>query len=290
MSGVVTLIGLGLGRDIPAGVVVPRPLQALGVPVLQELAPGLKIGLLGGPELADPWLRVLKRRISQEGFTVKIAYGQPLAQALTGHDLRLVTSGPLLPGQILWAGEGRFQPHRLGLFNSQERLKVFPDLRRPGRWATVAEVSGRPRGALTAFLRAAGPKLPEMARLTTIMAALRGPDGCPWDRAQTHLSLRPFVLEEAQEVADAILQGDDLHLEEELGDLLLQVVFHSQLAEERSAFDLDHLAASLSQKLIRRHPHVFAKAAAATPEQVVSLWQTIKAEEKSHGHRHRRPD
>jgi uncharacterized protein YabN with tetrapyrrole methylase and pyrophosphatase domain len=88
-------------------------------------------------------------------------------------------------------------------------------------------------------------------------------------------------LEEAQEVAEAILQGDDAHLEEELGDLLLQVVFHSQLARERSAFDLDHLAAALSDKLIRRHPHVFAEQTAATPEQVVALWQAIKAAERS---------
>ncbi len=281
MSGVVTVVGLGLGRDVPHDVVVPAPLRALGAAVLQELKPGLKIGLVGGPERADPWLRVLKRRISQAGLTMQVIYGQPLAHGLTGQDAPVVTGGPLLPGQILWAGQGRFQPRRHGLLNPTERLKIFVDVRRAGRWTTVAEATGEQRGALTAFWRADGPQLAQMVRLATVMSALRGPGGCPWDQAQTHLSLRPFVLEEAQEVAEAILQGDDAHLEEELGDLLLQVVFHSQLAQERSAFDLDHLAAALSDKLIRRHPHVFAEQTAATPEQVVALWQAIKAAERS---------
>ncbi len=280
MNGVVTLIGLGRGQEVPSGVVVPKPLSALGGPVLQELRPGLTVGLLGGPEPADPLFSALKRRISKQGFTLKIAYGQPLAQALTGRNLPVVTAGPLLPGQILWAGRGRLSPPGLGLFDPRERLRVFSDLRRPGRWATVAEAEGLERGALSAFWRQGGPRLFGLARLVTVMAALRGPEGCPWDQAQTHLSLRPFVLEEANEVADAILEADDGHLEEELGDLLLQVVFHSQLASERSAFDLDHLADRLSEKLIRRHPHVFATETATTPEQVAGLWQAIKAEER----------
>ena len=121
-----------------------------------------------------------------------------------------------------------------------------------------------------------------LRRLENLVARLRHPaEGCPWDLEQTHQSLTPYVLEEAHEVADAIRHGDDQHLKEELGDLLLQVVLHSRIAEESDRFDLDAVAAGISEKLIRRHPHVFADAKARDSEAVRISWDAIKAQEKA---------
>ena len=105
-----------------------------------------------------------------------------------------------------------------------------------------------------------------MDKLREIVARLRAPDGCPWDREQTHASLRGSLIEEAYETVEAIDEADDAHLCEELGDLLLQVVLHSQLAAETGRFTLDDVADTLSAKLIRRHPHVFGEATAADSE------------------------
>ena len=113
--------------------------------------------------------------------------------------------------------------------------------------------------------------------LIAVVAQLRNPEGgCPWDLEQTHTSLVPYVLEEAHEVADAIRHGDDAHLAEELGDLLLQVVLHAQIASEEGRFDLAQVASGISQKLIRRHPHVFAGAEAADITAVKATWESIK--------------
>src|SRR6266478_4925636 len=101
-----------------------------------------------------------------------------------------------------------------------------------------------------------------MGDLLRIMARLRSPSGCPWDREQDHLSLRFHAVEEVYELIDAIEAGDDLEMMEELGDLLLQVVFHCQLAEERGAFDFEKVCGHLVDKLVRRHPHVFGEAKA----------------------------
>ena len=116
--------------------------------------------------------------------------------------------------------------------------------------------------------------LEALAELIAVVARLRDPEGgCPWDLAQTHASLVPYVLEEAHEVADAIRSGDDHHLAEELGDLLLQVVLHAQIASEAGSFDLAQIAAAISAKLVRRHPHVFGGGEPAS-------WEEIKAAEK----------
>src|SRR5690242_19193103 len=119
------------------------------------------------------------------------------------------------------------------------------------------------------------------------MARLRAPDGCPWDREQDHQTLRWHAVEEVYELLDAIESGDDHELEEELGDLLLQVVFHCQLAKERGAFDFDKVAGHISDKLIRRHPHVFGDTKVRNVEQVWTNWEKIKRAEK-HGTRHAR--
>ena len=121
-----------------------------------------------------------------------------------------------------------------------------------------------------------------LRRLENLVARLRDPaEGCPWDLEQTHQSLTPYVLEEAHEVADAIRHGDDQHLKEELGDLLLQVVLHARIAEEDNRFDLNAVAAGISDKLVRRHPHVFADAEARDSAAVRISWEAIKAQERA---------
>ena len=121
----------------------------------------------------------------------------------------------------------------------------------------------------------------DIARLIEIMAALRTPgSGCPWDLEQNFQTIAPFTLEEAYEVADAIARGSLEDLREELGDLLLQVAFHARMAQEQGAFDFGDVVATITEKLIRRHPHVFADADGRTAEAVEGLWERIKAEEK----------
>jgi MazG family protein len=124
------------------------------------------------------------------------------------------------------------------------------------------------------------PQFTPLEQLLRIMARLRAPDGCPWDREQNHASLRQSVIEEAYEVAAAINSGDDANLCEELGDLLLQVVFHAQLANEEDRFDFDGIARSIVEKLVRRHPHVFGSENAADSTAVLARWEEIKKAEK----------
>lgn len=119
-------------------------------------------------------------------------------------------------------------------------------------------------------------------RLIEIMAALRDPErGCPWDLEQDFASIAPYTLEEAYEVADAIDRGDLADLREELGDLLLQVVFHAQMARERGAFDFDEVAAGICDKLVRRHPHVFGGARVASAAEQTRSWEALKAAERT---------
>lgn len=115
------------------------------------------------------------------------------------------------------------------------------------------------------------------------MHILRSPGGCPWDQEQTHESLIPNVIEEAYETAAAIRSKDMAHLEEELGDLLLQVVFHAELGSETGAFDFDSICRGISEKLVRRHPHVFGDSDVNSTEGVLRQWEEIKAREKAGG-------
>jgi tetrapyrrole methylase family protein/MazG family protein len=117
--------------------------------------------------------------------------------------------------------------------------------------------------------------------LRKVIATLRGPDGCPWDRVQTHKSLRPFLLEEASETLEALDEGDPSRLCEELGDLLLEVLLHVQIAEDEGEFALEDVIHNITEKLVRRHPHVFGEATAETPEAVVEQWEELKREERS---------
>ncbi len=132
------------------------------------------------------------------------------------------------------------------------------------------------------------PKKTAINELLEVMARLRSPTGCPWDREQDHKTLRWHAVEEVYELMDAIEAGDDHEMTEELGDLLLQVVFHCQMAKERGAFDFETVSRQIVDKLIRRHPHVFGDAKARTVDAVWAQWEQIKRAEKK-GTRHERP-
>ena len=115
--------------------------------------------------------------------------------------------------------------------------------------------------------------------LVAVMAFLRGPQGCPWDREQTHTLLSPYLLEETHEVLDAIASGDPANLRDELGDLLLQVVFHAQMADDAGTFDAGAVVDGLVHKLLSRHPHVFGDLRLGTPAEVKAHWETLKRRE-----------
>lgn len=121
-----------------------------------------------------------------------------------------------------------------------------------------------------------------LEELIEIVKILRSENGCMWDREQTHQSLRPNMIEEAYEAVDAIDDNDMKHLKEELGDVLLQVLLHSQIADEEKAFNLDDVAKELKEKLIRRHPHVFGNVDVNSTKEILENWEQIKKEEKSH--------
>jgi MazG family protein len=130
----------------------------------------------------------------------------------------------------------------------------------------------------------------QFEKLVEIMATLRGPDGCPWDKQQDFNSLKPMLVEEVYEVLEAIENMDFDGLSEELGDLLLHVVFHAQVAKETGAFDIATVIQKISDKLVRRHPHVFGSESASTPEEVIKNWEAIKAEEKAQKLKNRTPE
>ena len=125
-------------------------------------------------------------------------------------------------------------------------------------------------------------KYPNLEKLIDIIAILRSDNGCEWDRQQTHKSLRPNMLEEAYEAVDAIDDNDISNLREELGDVLLQVVLHSQIAKDNAEFDIEDVAKELNQKLIHRHPHVFGDSKVNSTQEILEAWERLKKEEKKH--------
>ncbi|MDT8342969.1 MAG: nucleoside triphosphate pyrophosphohydrolase [Thermohalobaculum sp.] len=142
---------------------------------------------------------------------------------------------------------------------------------------TKRPVEPRTASDALVFDRAAG-----IGRLLEIMARLRAPDGCPWDREQTFATIAPYTVEEACEVADAIATGDMGHLRDELGDLLLQVVYHARMAEEAGAFDFAAVVAAIGDKMVRRHPHVFGDAPGAPRADPATVdWESLKAAERA---------
>jgi MazG family protein len=129
--------------------------------------------------------------------------------------------------------------------------------------------------------RPSTPPGPAFDALVALIARLRAPGGCPWDREQTHASLKPMLIEEAYEVLEAVDEGDDAELAGELGDLLLQVVFHAQIAAEEKRFTVADVIARVSEKMVRRHPHVFAEEKADTSGEVLRNWEAIKEAENA---------
>lgn len=125
-------------------------------------------------------------------------------------------------------------------------------------------------------------KYPQLERLIEIVATLRSENGCQWDREQTHRSLRPNMIEEAYEAVDAIDDGDMANLREELGDVLLQVVLHAQIAKDNKEFDIEDVARELGDKLIHRHPHVFGNKEVHSTQEILDAWDKLKKEEKSY--------
>ncbi len=122
----------------------------------------------------------------------------------------------------------------------------------------------------------------EFEEFVKVIAKLRAPDGCPWDREQTHKTLKPNMLEEAYEAVDAMESGDMKHLREELGDVLLQVVLHAQIAEEEGQFNIEDVARGIKEKIIHRHPHVFGDVKVNSAADVTDNWDKLKQEEKKH--------
>jgi tetrapyrrole methylase family protein/MazG family protein len=141
----------------------------------------------------------------------------------------------------------------------------------------------RKRGALSRKAeKAAGLTAGEwFEKLAAVQARLRAPDGCPWDREQTHASLRTYLIEEAYEVLEALESGDDAKFAEEMGDLLLQIVFHSQIAKEEGRFSVSDVIREVHDKMVRRHPHVFGEKHAKNTAEVLKKWEQIKKEERA---------
>ena len=202
----------------------------------------------------------LAEAVAESGFTVEeVGDAGPPELAR-----RLVDLAATLP--VVWLGSSDGDPGLSDALASEvSRLELPPDVEVVvGSW----DVQGG-----------------RLLDVVATMDRLRSPGGCPWDAEQTHASLAPYLVEEAHEVLHAIEGGDRAHLAEELGDVLLQVVFHARVAEEAAeeAFDIDTVAGLLVEKLVRRHPHVFADGDASTPAEVEQAWERIKAEEKATG-------
>ncbi|MCS6923999.1 MAG: nucleoside triphosphate pyrophosphohydrolase [Fimbriimonadales bacterium] len=213
-------------------------------------------------------------------------------QVLNAQRLPHLRFDPAIP--TLWFGIET--PERLEAVQ-QQLLRFYPadfeavlvhapgdDARAETRRVLMSELHRMPCDAITYLLLPPCPRREQVYEgfegLVRVVAALRAPDGCPWDREQTHQSLKPHLLEEVYETLEAIDSSDPAALREELGDLLLQVLMHSQMASETGAFDIQSVVQYLTEKLISRHPHVFGEAHAETAEQVLKNWDKTKRAQK----------
>jgi tetrapyrrole methylase family protein/MazG family protein len=212
-------------------------------------------------------------------------------QVVAGARLAAVPFDPSLPLLLLAAAEGPATPALPGrhsrsgvravlmaLYPHDHQLRPLPD----GASRSIESVSDEEL-ARNDWLVPALPPLDNLASphgMAAISARLRAADGCPWDRRQTHESLRPFVLEEAYETVDAIERGTPADLAEELGDLFLQIILHAQLAAEEGSFDLTDVYRTVGAKIVRRHPHVFGDVEVSGADEVLRNWEAIKAAER----------
>ena len=216
-------------------------------------------------------------------------------QAVAADRLASVAFDPSLPLIVLRSPAGspalRARPGRAGMRGERLRRAARAVPGSPPHPPAAGRAPPRPFQPLpmpswptaTGWCRALTPldNLASPHGMAAISARLRAPDGCPWDRKQTHASLRPFVLEEAYETVDAIERGRPADLAEELGDLFLQVILHAQLAAEEGAFDLTDVYRRLGAKIVRRHPHVFGDVEVADAAEVLRNWESIKADERA---------
>lgn len=271
---------------------------------------GVTYGVPGNPMVAEESVRAILERAEQAGIGVRLIDGmsflEPVCKALgiQFNPALTIVDGLALVG-LLVPSFPPTQPALITQITNREMasdikltlMANYPDeymvslvhaagtdsekIERIALWKLDYSPFIGPLSSLYIPAREAGRSIEDFQE---IIARLRAPEGCPWDKEQTHRSLRPYLLEEAYEVLEALDSEDMEHLKEELGDLLLQVVLHTQIADEDGDFNLTDVLDGISQKLIRRHPHVFGSVQADTAAQVVKNWEQIKSEErKSNG-------
>jgi tetrapyrrole methylase family protein / MazG family protein len=227
--------------------------------------------------------RLLEAAGIDPGLGVQVVAGWRLASVAFDPSMPLVLISAPKTGEIVAPLPGRHartSPREVlaSLYPGDHQVQRLPD----GEWRPIAALDDGELGSADWLVPALDP-LDNFASphgMAAISARLRALDGCPWDRKQTHASLRPFVLEEAYETVDAIEGGLAEDLAEELGDLFLQIILHAQLAAEEGSFDLTDVYRTLGAKIIRRHPHVFGEVEVSGAEEVLRNWEAIKAAER----------
>jgi XTP/dITP diphosphohydrolase len=292
------VFGLGLGageaplpeRSSPGQAFVPDAAELLRLRLQErgwrirslcevtQARTGDAVYLLGAPEPADP----VFQRLRKQGGDLVVHPGQSLlhqlgagAAVLSAQEFAAAT--PVSPAVVLGLPVKASCPR---LLPGARVIRVRAERAPEELLAAGLRLEDFSPGDALLVPKEAVPACRELARLLVLMATLRAPGGCPWDREQTHLSLRPYLLEEAAEAVDALSAGDLHRITEELGDLLLQVVFHSEIGREEGTFSLEDVAGAIADKLVRRHPHVFQDTNPLSPEGVVRQWHELKRGER----------
>jgi tetrapyrrole methylase family protein/MazG family protein len=270
----------------------PERTVALAVPGHPLLGnPLVARALPAAAEAGRPVRLVPSRSVLEPVLEATLHAAPDGVQVVSAARLPYIAPDPTLP--TLWFGIET--PERLCALQAHLSLRYPPShevifVHAPGdvsvetRRVPLAQLTAMPCDAQTYLLIPACPRREQtyagFEGLTRVVAALRAPDGCPWDREQTHASLKPHLLEETYETLEAIDRADPAELREELGDMLLQVLMHSQIASETGAFDIQQVVQHLIEKLIARHPHVFGDAHAETAAQVLKNWDATKRQQK----------
>lgn len=270
----------------------PERIVALAVPEHPLLGNPLTPQVLAAAAAVGRPVRMVAHRSVLEPVLEATLHAAPDGiQLIDATRLPHIAPEPTLPS--LWCGIET--PERLLALHARLSLLYPPDwevilVHAPGdvgvetQRVPLSQIPQMPCDALTYLLVPACPRREQaytgFEGLTRVIAALRAPEGCPWDREQTHQSLKPHLLEETYETLEAIDSGNPAELREELGDLLLQVLMHSQIARENSTFDIDQVVQHLTEKLIARHPHVFGDAHAETAAEVLKNWDAAKRHQK----------
>ena len=261
----------------PPGLIPPTALRRLSAhtELPEALGPDDVVLLAGGPEADDPWLRAGLGQGAEVRWTTPLAVACGLPAGTLSRHAGRADAWPAGQGVVLYGHESVRLPQAL-LALSQGTLIG----RGPRREGPLAELAPERRADEALYVPAIGAAsaLP-LAAAAAVMAILRAPGGCPWDREQTHLSLLPYLLEEASEAYDALAEADLHGIVEELGDLLLQVLFHAELGAEEGSYGLAEVADGLWRKLVRRHPHVFGEEHYTSASEFLPRWEQLKAEE-----------